>query len=112
MKIIENEILYEMANFRPKSTGLSMVVWVVPTNKKEKHYARIKVSTHYGDSLRYEDFFTVTVPDLDIIGNTGDIGTKDQKLLLHWIKINENAIIDYWNNKIDIAEFLEKMVTV
>jgi len=112
MKIIEEELLYEMVNFRPKTTGLSMVIWIIPTNNKEKHYARIKVSTHYGDNLRYEDFFTVTVPNLAIVGDTGDIKNKDIKLLLRWIKLNESIIISYWNNEIDIAEFLEKMVAL
>jgi predicted restriction endonuclease len=62
---IDNELL-EMANFTEKTTGIDdVVIWLGPGN-------RIKVSNKPNSFDTY-DTFTITIPDLEIIG---DVNTK------------------------------------
>ena len=46
----EAEDLFIMANLRPKTTGLPMVIWV-SERCNAKHGARIKVSISQGDKI-------------------------------------------------------------
>jgi hypothetical protein len=105
----EDRFYLEMANFRPKSTGLPMVVWIAPESGREKHFARIKVAKHYGDDLKSNDFFTITVPKKERRGNPGDIRQEDIDKVGKWIDMNAEAIFDFWNKEIDSIEFGARM---
>lgn len=105
MKEIIN--LWEMANLRPNRSGLPVCVWVQEFSGKEGHFARIKVSTNYGDKINLEDgFFTITVPEKKIIGTTGKIKNKDIELIKKFVDANTDIIIQLWNKDIDIGDFL------
>jgi hypothetical protein len=43
MKVGESIEIWAMANFRPKTTGLPMIMWIIPKTSKEKHGPRIKL---------------------------------------------------------------------
>ena len=78
MRILTEEELYEMSNVRPFRTGFPMVVWIHESSGNERHYARIKVSVNYGDKVNMQEgFFTVTVPNKEIIGDTRNIKNRD-----------------------------------
>jgi len=98
-----NEIikLEEMANIRPNKTGLKMVIWIFPYTGKEGHWARIKVSMHYGEKVS-SDLFTVTVEDTpEVIGDTGDITKKDVDSVINFVKRNKAVLLKVWNDEID-----------
>ena len=100
--------LEEMSNIRPDKTGLKMVIWVFPYTGKEGHWARIKVSKHYGNKVS-SDLFSVTIDDNPTIkGNTGDIELKDLNKVISFIKKNKKTLLKVWNDEIDLIDAVTK----
>jgi len=95
--------IYEMANIRPDETNLPMVIWIFPKTGKEKHSARIKVSKKYGEKAS-DDMFTITIPDYEIIGDTGNIKKQDIEKVIAFVKLNEQVILQVWEDKISPAK--------
>jgi hypothetical protein len=97
----EQDNLYEMTNLFPRTTGLPMTVWVSPRGRAQ-HDARIKVSLSPG---RMDIGHTAVVgirPSPRLI--EGRLATADLDLVSQWIKLNEDALIDFWNETIDSVE--------
>ena len=93
--------LYEMANLFPRTTGLPMTVWVSPRGRA-RHDARIKVSLMPG---RMDIGHTAVVgirPSPRLI--EGRLASADLDLVSRWIALNEEALIDFWNEAIDSVE--------
>ncbi len=93
--------LYEMANLFPRTTGLPMAVWVSPRGRA-RHDARIKVSLTPG---RIDIGHTAVVgirPSPRLI--EGKLAPADLELVSQWIRENEDALIDFWNETIDSVE--------
>lgn len=97
---------YEMANLSPRSTGLPLTIWVSPRGNAS-HDVRIKVS--------------LTPGKMDT-GNTAVVAVRPMPRLLHgklegdalgqisaWIRLNEAALVDLWEDRIDAAEFAGRM---
>lgn len=107
-KIDEKVKLEEMSNIRPDKTGLKMVIWIFPYTGKEKHWARIKVSKHYGNKVS-SDLFTVTIDDEpEVIGSTGDIKSSDIEKVISFVKNNKKVLLQVWNDEIDSIDAAKK----
>jgi hypothetical protein len=99
--------LWEMSNFRPKSTGLPMVIWLNFKSGREKHGPRLKVSPSHGDTAQISNWQTVTISDdPKLIGN---LSIKDFKLVKQFILNNKDLLIKFWNDEIDISDFIKLM---
>jgi hypothetical protein len=97
----EVDDLYEMANLFPRTTGLPVVVWVSPRGRA-RHEVRIKVSLTPG---RMDIGHTAVVgirPGPRLI--EGKLAPADLELVSQWIRVNEAALIDFWNETIDSVE--------
>jgi hypothetical protein len=97
----EVDDLYEMANLFPRTTGLPMTVWVSPRGRA-RHDARIKVSLTPG---RMDIGHTAVVgirPSPRLI--EGRLAPGDLDLVAQWIRLNEEVLIDFWNETIDSVE--------
>jgi hypothetical protein len=99
-----------MANLRPKTTGLPMVVWVSERGNA-RHDVRIKVALQHGDRIdpAHTAVFGVR-PTPSLI--FGYLSTPDQRAVSDWITLNEAAIIDYWDGAIDTSELLGQLKRV
>ncbi len=65
-----NELL-EMANIGPKATGLdNIVIWVGPN--PDNDIIRIKVCNQPNQPNNYIDTFSITIPDLEIVGKVNE----------------------------------------
>jgi len=111
---LDEDELLEMANLWGKHTGLNDVVIWIGSTIKSKHGKRIKVSninSKIGSSL---DCFTITIPDLKIIGEVNTKHITKQKLdkIFEFINLNIDAISDVCDEKIDTVEFLSRMKKV
>ena len=106
--------LSEMANIRSKTTGLKMAIYISDKNNvNEVHGARLKVSMSYGDKIQKNNLFTVTISkNPEVIGNTGDIKSKDIEIVKKFIIDNFDELMKYWNCESDISEFLKNMKKV
>ena len=97
----EGDDLYEMANLFPRTTGLPMVVWVSPRGRA-RHDARIKVSLAPGRMDIGQTAVVGIRPSPRLI--EGRLGPADLELVSQWIELNEEALIDFWNETIDSVE--------
>jgi hypothetical protein len=99
-----------MANLRPKTTGLPMVVWVSERGNA-RHDARVKVSLQHGDRIdpSHTAVFGVR-PTPGLI--SGYLSAADQRAVSDWVQLNEAAIVDYWNGAIDTGELLGRLKRV
>ncbi len=97
---------YEMTNLSPRMTGLQLVVWVSPKGHA-RHDARIKISLTPGKM----DIDTVAVvgirPEPREI--TRGLTSSDFEQIARWIKLNETALLEFWDDKIDTGQLLEKL---
>jgi hypothetical protein len=96
-----------MANLRPATTGLPMVVWVSERGLA-RHDVRVKVSTVHGPRLQYANMATVAVrPAPRLVG--GHLSATDLQAISEWIRLNEAALGAYWDSQIDTAELIQRL---
>ena len=92
----------DMTTLFTADTGLPMVVsvrprWGVP------HDARVKVWPEHGDNLHRQRRGWVSVrvrPQPAVVPRTGHLSADDTDLVYQWIRLNEAAIIDFWEGRI------------
>lgn len=97
---LEEGILSEQANFRPKSTGFV-------EGKMLKHSPRLKVSKNYND--KFDAYNTVTISDHPEVIGLNDISRKDINSLKEFIKLNKETLLQYWNLEIDTMEMTQQL---
>jgi hypothetical protein len=99
-----------MANLRPKTTGLPMVVWVSERGNA-RHDVRVKVALQHGDRIdpSHTAVFGVR-PTPGLI--SGYLSSADQRVVSDWIKLNEAALVEYWDGLIDTSELLGRLKRV
>ena len=101
---------FPMANLRPKATGLPMVIWVSERGNA-RHDVRVKVALQHGD--RIDPSHTAVFGVLPAPGlASGYLSAADQRAVSDWSKLNEAAIIEYWNGVIDTSELLGRLKRV
>ena len=94
--------LFEMANLFPRTTGLSMTVWVSPRGNS-RHDVRVKVNTTHGDHMNIANTAVVGVrPSPQLIA--GHLSPDDQRVVFEWISLNTAAIDEYSDGRIDTIE--------
>ncbi|RYG08889.1 MAG: DUF4160 domain-containing protein [Caulobacteraceae bacterium] len=102
---LEEEDFFDMANLRPKSTGLPMTVWVSHRGRA-RHDARVKVCRTPGDRMDVDDLAVVGIrPTATLID--GPLDPASLKLIQRWIALNESVLIGYWNGDLDTAEMIQ-----
>jgi hypothetical protein len=96
-----------MANLRPVTTGLPMVVWVSERGLA-RHDVRVKVSTVHGPRVQYANMATVAVrPAPRLVA--GQLSAADLQAVSEWIRLNEAALVAYWDSQIDTAELIQRL---
>ena len=93
---------YAMANARPKDTGLPMTVYI--NEKNARHGPRLKISQFYGEEVRPDALFSITISrEPRIIGDRGDIRPRDIGLILEFIDLNMQLLMAYWEQDPAVA---------
>jgi hypothetical protein len=106
--VLDNSTINEMANLSRETTALPVIVYV-SDNRGVNHGPRIKCNTGYerwtGQS------FTVTIDhEPRVLGKTGDIKPGDVETIKDWVKVNYDALIEYWKMEIDVMELGAKLL--
>ena len=96
-----------MANLRPATTGLLMVV-SVSERVNARHEVRVEFALQHGEQIdpTHTAVFGVR-PSSGLI--SGCLSAADQRVVCDWITLNEAAIIEYWDGVIDIAKLLGRL---
>jgi hypothetical protein len=98
---------FEMANLSPTVTGLPMVVWVSERGRA-RHDVRIKVHMAHGRQISISNTATVAVRPLPrLIG--GRLSSGDLQAVSDWIRLNEAALVDYWEGRIYTDELIQRL---
>ncbi len=104
---VGSEVIFEMTNLSPRMTGLPMSVWVSPCGNA-RHDVRIKVNMTHGRQMNIDDTAIVAVrPSPRVVA--GHLTTDDRRVVAEWTAINADAIIDYWDEKLDTDQFLGRL---
>jgi hypothetical protein len=98
---------YLMANLPPRLTGLPMTVWAQPSSGLP-HDARIKVSPVHGRRMILDDAAVVGIrPSPWLVA--GHLSPADLQAVSDWVRLNQAALLDYWDFTIDTDEFLARL---
>ena len=103
----ENDELFEMANLYPRTTGLPMTVWVSPRGNA-RHDVRIKVNKTHGNQMNIDNTAVVAVRPAPRIVE-GQLSSDDERAVSEWIRLNEAAVIAYWNGDIDTVQLAQAL---
>lgn len=99
--------LYEMANLYPAETGLPMTVWVSPRGHA-RHDVRVKVCRVHGPRMTIDDTVVVAVrPTPRLVA--GRLSLADMRLVADWLRLNEAALVDYWEGTIGTVELARRL---
>jgi hypothetical protein len=130
MSEIEDDTgFYEMVNLFPADTGLPMAVWASERGrpagqpagqtrwlkadrglKAHRHDVRVKVCETHGTRMLPGNPATVAVrPPFDYRSGprfvAGQLSAADPRAVSDWIRLNEAALVDYWEYRISGIEF-------
>jgi hypothetical protein len=98
---------YAMANLRPATTGLPMVVWVSERGNAQ-HDVRVKVCCVHGTAIQPNNTASVAVrPQAHLVA--GNLDQPDLQAVMRWIDLNLDPIVAYWDGMIDTAELLQRL---
>lgn len=101
------EDFFEMANLFPADTGLPMVVWASERGRA-RHDVRVKVNQSHGTRMLPGNLAVVSVrPAPRLIA--GNLSTADLGAVSDWIRLNESALVDYWEYRISTAQFVQQL---
>ena len=104
---VDDDEFFFMANLYPQDTGLPMVVWASERGRA-RHEVRVKVMQTHGDRIDPCNLASVAVrPSPRLVA--GQLNGNDLRLVSDWIRLNEAALIDYWENRIRTAELLARL---
>ncbi len=102
---------FEMANLRPHSTGLPMVIWVSEKGRS-RHGPRIKVSRTHSHRVDLTDTVSVSIGDVPEVVAGGDLSADDFQRVATYIQLNQEPLLDYWRGEIDTAEMIGRLAKV
>jgi hypothetical protein len=103
----EQQDFFVMANLRPAATGLPMVVWVSERGLA-RHDVRVKVSAVHGQRVQYANMATIAVRPAPLLV-AGQLSAADLQAVSEWIRLNEAALVAYWDCQIDTAELMRHL---
>lgn len=106
---LTNQELMEMANITDETSGIQdVVIWIGP--KEPSHGDRVKIS-NIPNSFNGHNCFTMTIPDLKIIGEIDNtfITSKKLKKIKEFINKNMNVILQYSHFQISTKTLLDTL---
>lgn len=106
-KLLEKFELWEMSNLRQSETGLPMVIYISP--KQGKHGPRVKVPLSHSHKFNpKEATVSVSIADEPQIVAGKALSSADFKWVKAYIRLNQQILLDFWDDKIGLMEFFSK----
>ncbi len=95
-----------MANLSPRTAGLPLTAWVSPRGNA-RHKAQVKVPLTAGE-MDIDSVAVISIrPEPWLVTGALDSATFEQ--ITGWIRHNEAALLDDWDDVIDTAELIGKL---
>jgi alkylated DNA nucleotide flippase Atl1 len=102
-----SEDLFEIANLYPATTGLPMTVWVSPRGAA-RHDVRIKVNIPHGNRMTIANTAIVAGRPVPRVV-TGQLPSTDEQSVFAWVTLNEDALVAYWEGRVDTAGLVQQL---
>jgi hypothetical protein len=111
--LAEEELLAEMVSYRKNVTGVDNTVFISPKGKT-RHAARIKLAIDLPDSINPASATaSIAISDGAIVdGEPGDIPPGVLAQARRFIAANREALLDYWEYRIDTEALRERLRSV
>lgn len=106
----DSELLLEMANILHERHSEMPCNIFISAKNDSKHGPRIKIQNNYSPKLQSNNMFSMSISDLKITGNTGELKERDIKYYRDFIERNKKVLMDYWNNVKQIEDVLEELI--
>lgn len=108
------DLMTEMSNLSKKRTKLPMIIWVEAGIRNLKHNTpRMKFVNSTNDKLTDSDLIPISIsknnPEILVNDVKLKISNKDLDILKKWIIKNYDNLMDLWNLKKDIADFIDNI---
>jgi len=104
----QGQAAYEVANLRPETTGLPFVVWI-SQQAGARHDVQVKVA-HSPKLREASDLGTYAVRSFRHVEGPR-LSSDEEKLLRRWVELNQQALVDFWDARIEYTEDVLKALT-
>lgn len=105
----EGQATFEMANLRPRTTGLTFVVWVSQKDNIQ-HDIRVKVAQSAKVISSQMGVYAVRPFRFE---SGYRLNASDERLLEDWISKNRDTLVAFWDGDIEYTEdMIEKIVPI
>jgi len=103
---------WEMAHFKPKETGLPVLVFIKQKNLS-RYNPEIRFQNDYSDRIT-RNFVSLTISDTPKIPRSKkpvkiNIKKEDLEKVKSWVKVNKQDLLDYWTDKIGTIEAVNSL---
>lgn len=97
-QLAEEELLQEMSSYGRRTTGIDNTIWISPKGNT-RHAARLKVAIDPPHAIKPGGrTAAVAVHDGSLV--EGDMPANLLKQVQHFITLNRDVLIEYWNYEI------------
>jgi hypothetical protein len=98
-----NDLFSEMTDIKGERTGLPVTIWV--SYKIDSYDPRIIVTNDYKSKPGNDNIIALSISDSPVIkkGDRGKLIPEDFEEIVSFIKINHQALLNYWYNFDDDA---------
>jgi hypothetical protein len=103
------EMMFEMANVRPKESGLPVVIYISTgfvEGKLLNHGPRIKVSKSYAHKFDVRNTFVMTISDRPAIKGTHELKPEDITQIKAFVIKNQDILNAYWFDDVSTLDML------
>jgi hypothetical protein len=108
-QLLEEEITAEMPAFRKKTTGVDNTIFI--SAKVPRHVPRIKVAIDPPTHLdRLGNNASVAITDGSVLA--GKLPSHVHKQVSSFLDLNQHALIDYWEQRIDDDELRQRLRSI
>ena len=84
-----------------------MTVWVSPRGNA-RHDVRVKVNMIHGNQMNIANTAVVAVhPQPRVV--IGRLSSTDEQAVFAWVTLNEAALADYWDGRVDTAGLVGRL---
>ena len=109
-ELAEEELLEEMVSYRKNVTGVAHTIFISPRGKT-RHAPRIKVAISPADSIDPRaETASVAIADGEVVAGGVPAPLIDQ--VRRFIAVNRDALLDYWDYRIDIDQLRQRLKSI
>src|SRR3984893_2245085 len=109
-ELAEEELLAEMVSYRKDVTGVDNTIFISPKGNT-RHAARIKLAIEPPDSIDPRSkTASVAIRDATVVA--ADVPPRLLEQVRQFLEANRDALLDYWEYRIDTEELRRRLKSV